>query len=63
MLPLLSIAAVGALLPPGMLWHPDEPHGYDVVEYHLQIPREWYEAGRIIPYATTSSRISRSTSR
>ena len=48
-LPLLSIAAVGALLPPGMLWHPDEPHGYDVVEYHLQIPREWYEAGRIIP--------------
>jgi hypothetical protein len=32
-----------------MLWHPDEPHGYDVVEYHFQIPREWYEAGRIEP--------------
>ena len=52
-----------ATLPPGMLWHPDEPHGYDVVEYHLQIPREWYEAGRIIPYAWRYSRISRSTSR
>ena len=48
-LPLLAIALVGACVPPGMLWHPDEPHGYDVVEYHFQIPREWYEAGRIEP--------------
>ena len=47
--PPLAIAAVGAMVPPGMLWHPDEPHGYDVVEYHLQVPREWYEAGRIVP--------------
>jgi hypothetical protein len=48
-IPLLAVALVGAILPPGMLWHPDEPHGYDVVEYHLQVPREWYEAGRIVP--------------
>jgi hypothetical protein len=47
--PLLAIAAVGAIVPPGFLWTPDEPHGYDVVEYHLQVPREWYEAGRIVP--------------
>jgi hypothetical protein len=48
-MPLLAIVVVGALVPPGMLWTPDEPHGYDVVEYHLQIPREWYEARGIAP--------------
>ena len=47
--PLLAIVAVGAMVPPGFLWTPDEPHGYDVVEYHLQVPRKWYEAGRIVP--------------
>lgn len=50
--PFLSIALIGAMLPPGILWthfRDGEPHGYDVVEYHLQIPREWYEAGRIMP--------------
>jgi hypothetical protein len=48
-LPMLAVALVGACVPPGLLWRPDEPHGYDVVEYHFQVPREWYEAGRIIP--------------
>jgi hypothetical protein len=43
-----GIVAVAALMPPGILWG-DEPNGYDVVEYHLQIPRQWYEAGRITP--------------
>src|SRR5439155_1557247 len=38
----------GALVPPGILWG-DEPHGYDVLEYHLQLPREWYELHRIVP--------------
>jgi hypothetical protein len=47
--PFLAIVLVGAMAPPGMLWSPGEPHGYDVVEYHLQIPREWFEAGRIVP--------------
>jgi hypothetical protein len=41
-----GVVALGACFPPGILWG-DEPNGYDVVEYHLQVPREWYEAGRI----------------
>ena len=45
--PFLVLALVGAMVPPGMLWTPLEPHGYDVVEYHLQVPREWYEAHHI----------------
>jgi hypothetical protein len=47
--PFVAIMTAGAMLPPYLLWSPDEPHGYDVVEYHLQVPREWYEAGRVIP--------------
>jgi hypothetical protein len=47
-MPFLGMAIVVAMMPPGMMW-PDEPHWYDVVEYHLQIPREWYEIGRIVP--------------
>jgi hypothetical protein len=47
--PFAAAMTIGSMLPPGMLWSPDEPHGYDVVEYHLQVPREWYEAGRILP--------------
>jgi hypothetical protein len=35
-----------ASLPPGLLWE-SEARGYDVLEYHLQGPREYYEAGRI----------------
>jgi hypothetical protein len=47
--PFLAIMTAGSMVPPGFLWTPNEPHGYDVVEYHLQVPREWYEAGRIVP--------------
>jgi hypothetical protein len=47
--PVAAIMTAGAMLPPYLLWTPNEPHGYDVVEYHLQVPREWYEAGRIVP--------------
>ena len=47
-MPALAIAATGATLPPGVLWG-DEPHWYDVMEYHLQVPREWHEAGRMMP--------------
>jgi hypothetical protein len=46
--PFLGVAMTGALVPPGLLWG-DEPNGYDVVEYHLEVPREWYEAKRITP--------------
>jgi hypothetical protein len=47
-MPVLSMVIVAALVPPGILWR-GEPNGYDVVEYHLQVPREWYEAGQITP--------------
>lgn len=44
----LGLTCIAALVPPGILWG-DEPNGYDVLEYHLQVPREWYELGRIVP--------------
>jgi hypothetical protein len=47
-IPFAAIAFAGALCPPGLLWG-DEPNGYDVVEYHLQVPRQWFELGRIEP--------------
>ncbi|MCG3129054.1 MAG: hypothetical protein CHACPFDD_03963 [Phycisphaerae bacterium] len=40
------VMLVGAAAPPGVLW-PDEAGGYDALEYHLQCPREYYQAGRI----------------
>src|SRR5947209_2014296 len=46
--PVTVIVLVGSMIYPGILCH-DEPNGYDVVEYHLQIPREWFELGRIVP--------------
>ena len=39
-------ATAGGILP-GVLWKPADPHPYDVVEYHLELPREWLEAGRM----------------
>jgi len=47
MLP-LAASVTGAIFPPGLLWG-DEPNGYDVIEYHLQVPREWFESGKITP--------------
>ena len=46
--PALGVALVAATVPPGLLWG-DEPNGYDVTSYHLQVPREWHDAGRITP--------------
>ena len=43
----LVVMLFGACLPPGLLW-PGEANGYDVLEYHLQGPREYYQAGRIM---------------
>jgi 4-amino-4-deoxy-L-arabinose transferase-like glycosyltransferase len=42
----LAVLVYGATLPPGVLWF-GEARGYDVLEYHLQCPREYFEAGRI----------------
>lgn len=46
LVPSCFVAALGACLPPGLLWS-EEGGGYDVLEYHLQAPREYYDAGRI----------------
>ncbi len=35
-----------ATVPPGVLWT-EEARGYDVLEYHLQVPKVYYEQGRI----------------
>lgn len=48
-MPFLGMAAVGTQTIPELLWKPIDPHPYDVQCYHLQVPREWYEAGRIMP--------------
>jgi len=41
-----AIALLGACLPPGVLWD-GEARGYDVLEYHLQSPREHFDQGRV----------------
>src|SRR6185436_11955118 len=46
--PLFALMVIGASILPGVLWKPSDPHPYDAMEYHLQGPREWYEAGRIV---------------
>ena len=47
---MLGVAMVAAAIPPGILWNRlGDPQAYDVLEYHLQVPREWYELGRIVP--------------
>ena len=40
----VGVWLAGAVRPPG---YPASGDSYDVLEYHLQIPREFYEAGRI----------------
>ena len=45
--PFLAMAATAASLMPGWLWKPDDPAPYDVTSYHLEIARQWCEAGRI----------------
>ncbi len=47
---ILGLAIIAASMCPGFLWkQPGDPHPYDAVSYHLQVPREWYDAGRILP--------------
>lgn len=41
-----GLALAAASLPPGILW-PAEGNGYDVLEYHLAVPKEFWQAGRI----------------
>ncbi len=45
----LATATVAASVMPGELWRPWDPDQYDVLSYHLEVPREWYDAGQIAP--------------
>lgn len=44
----VAVMLVAAVSPPGALWD-SEFGGYDSLSYHLQLPAEWLEAGRIVP--------------
>ena len=44
--PFLVLAILCVTIPPGVLWSA-EGYGYDVLEYHLEVPKEWFVSGRI----------------
>lgn len=44
----LAVMLVAAASPPGALWN-SEFGAYDALSYHLQLPAEWLERGRITP--------------
>ncbi len=44
----LAVMVVAACEAPGVLWA-SEFGGFDVLSYHLQLPREWLEMGRLSP--------------
>ena len=46
--PALAVLFVASLSAPGLLWS-TEFGGYDVLSYHLQLPAEWLERGRMMP--------------
>ncbi|MFG0328289.1 MAG: hypothetical protein ACF8PN_00165 [Phycisphaerales bacterium] len=46
--PGIAVLLVAASSAPGWLWL-SEAHGYDTLSYHLQLPKEWLELGRIEP--------------
>jgi hypothetical protein len=45
--PVFAVMLIGTCVLPGLLWGLDDPSGYDVVAYHLQLPREWYDLGHV----------------
>jgi hypothetical protein len=45
-LPLLGLYLVACCCPPGTMWI-NEADGFDVMEYHLELPRQWLEQGRM----------------
>ena len=46
LLPSLAVLLLASSSLPGWLWG-SEAHGYDVLEYHLQLPVEWLRTGRL----------------
>ena len=49
LIPLAILALIASMLPAGILWAHDG-RGYDALEYHLQLPREYLQVGRIVPF-------------
>jgi len=54
--PFVLMVLLAACLPPGILWS-EEAFGYDVLEYHLAVPKTYFETGRIdfLPYNVYSN--------
>ncbi len=48
--PAVAVLLVAACSAPGWLWA-TEFGGYDALSYHLQLPKEWLERGRIEPFS------------
>jgi hypothetical protein len=46
LMPSLGLMVGCCLIPPSLLW-PSEFDGFDVLEYHLQLPQEWLRSGKI----------------
>jgi len=44
--PFVALALLVSVVPPGVFWV-EEGAGYDVQEYHLQLPKQYYQQGRI----------------
>jgi hypothetical protein len=44
----VAVLLAAVTLPPGLAWM-TEFGGYDALSYHLQLPKEWLEAGRVQP--------------
>ncbi len=44
--PFLALLILGTTLPPGVLWQ-EEGFGYDILEYHLAVPKTFFEQGQI----------------
>jgi len=47
-MPAVALMLVAATIAPGVLWQPTEKGAYDVLSYHLQLPKEWLAAGAIV---------------
>jgi len=46
LMPFLALSLLVATVPPGLIWA-EEANGYDVLEYHLQVPKEYSLANQI----------------
>lgn len=49
--PAVGLLITASTVATGVLWQPTEKAAYDVLSYHLQLPAEWLEAGRILGMA------------